>query len=103
MLNTQPSPRKRPTRNSRVLKKKRKYTIGDNACSYCQQGNHRNCRPKLDGTLCSCSCHFATAIREDYALRVEEAHDTNTPVPSAERVVQETFHPYYKAVFALSE
>lgn len=45
------------------LLSKRVYIYGKSACGNCQQGRHTKCRPRLDGTLCSCSCDTANAMR----------------------------------------
>jgi hypothetical protein len=43
--------------------RKRKHERGAAPCQYCQDGRHYACRPRLDGTLCSCSCFIATGTR----------------------------------------
>jgi hypothetical protein len=40
------------------------HTKGDTPCGNCNLNQHKNCRPRLDDTLCSCSCPKATNIRE---------------------------------------
>lgn len=40
-----------------------RYDQGTNACGNCQHGRHTSCRPRLDGTLCSCSCDTASTMR----------------------------------------
>jgi group I intron endonuclease len=54
---------------SRILtatrKRVTKYVRGNNPCYYCQSSNHASCRPKLDGSLCSCSCERAVEKRAD--------------------------------------
>ena len=67
----------------------RKYAPGDNQCHYCQIGDHKKCRPKLDGTLCSCACETATMARQMYIMDCQDNCREGKPFPtvieSAER------------------
>jgi hypothetical protein len=45
----------------------KKYELGDNPCGNCRVGgHHKKCRPRLDGTLCSCTCPTSKILRESY-------------------------------------
>jgi hypothetical protein len=52
---------------------RRKYVLGKNPCGPCSvDRNHENCRPRLDLTLCSCSCPQADSIRGQYFILAQE-------------------------------
>ena len=42
---------------------KRQHNKGATPCGECNLNKHNCCRPRLDGTLCTCSCCRAAAIR----------------------------------------
>jgi hypothetical protein len=44
----------------------KKYEKGDTPCGYCNMGNHKKCRPRLDGALCSCKCPQSKFLSESY-------------------------------------
>lgn len=58
-----------------------KYVQGPNACGNCQSNRHRHCRPRLDGTLCSCSCDNAETVRNLYddSCRIAESKGQQLP------------------------
>ena len=42
---------------------KRQHNKGAAPCGECNLNKHNCCRPRLDGTFCTCSCARAEAIR----------------------------------------
>lgn len=59
-----------------------KYVLGDNACGNCQRHRHTICRPRLDGTLCGCSCQTAEMSRNIYEDSCRIAEGSGLPVPT---------------------
>lgn len=49
-----------------MIKTPKKYERGDNPCGKCQMHRHYCCRPRLDGSMCSCQC---PASRETHSLK----------------------------------
>jgi hypothetical protein len=47
-----------------MRKTPKKYEPGENPCGKCQSHSHYACRPRLDGTLCSCQCPRACKTRD---------------------------------------
>lgn len=43
------------------------YARGTNPCAHCSSSRHKECRPKLDNTLCSCECPKADRMRQAVA------------------------------------
>lgn len=75
-----------PTTNPGVLSMK--YVHGTNACRNCQRAQHKKCRPRLDGTLCSCTCEWAEINRN---LHEDLSKGTNL-------TVRETLSPFFPRV-----
>jgi hypothetical protein len=46
--------------------KNKQYEPGDNPCGNCNLYHHKKCRPRLDGTLCSCTCPQSRKLFEAY-------------------------------------
>ncbi len=46
---------------------KRQHNKGAAPCGECNLNKHNCCRPRLDGTPCTCSCPRAEAIRRRVA------------------------------------
>lgn len=61
--------------------KTRKYQRGENPCGSCNLNQHKTCRPRLDGTLCSCSCERAAKIRAEVELYQIRAEAQKKPMP----------------------
>ena len=57
------------------------YEQGKSPCGACQTYKHKGCRPRLDGSLCSCSCAKAAQNREEYKIFAEYAAIVGDPVP----------------------
>lgn len=74
----------------------RKFASGENACGNCQKSRHTNCRPRLDGTLCSCSCKYAEAIRCLHEDSVGAAERKGEDVPT----VKETMSAFYPVIMS---
>jgi len=72
----------------------RKYQPGFNACASCQRGNHSYCRPRLDGTLCSCSCETADNNRFTHEIHCDAAKQKGHKKPS----VSESLDPQYPKI-----
>jgi len=49
---------------------RRRFARGKNPCGECGRGQHKSCRPRLDGTLCTCSCEKARLVRSDVERKV---------------------------------
>jgi hypothetical protein len=49
---------------------KSKEYKGDSPCFYCSVNRHAGCRPRLDGTPCSCQCNKTTHVTKS---PIEEA------------------------------
>jgi len=60
-----------------IRSSKPKYSRGAAACNHCQLGRHKDCRPKLDNTLCTCNCPAA----ESYRLRLARMREENPTMP----------------------
>jgi hypothetical protein len=63
----------------------RKYERGFRPCGKCQSFRHYGCRPKIDGSLCTCTCPKACETREVKAtLDAERLAAGLLPVTTAE-------------------
>ena len=47
-----------------MRKTPKKYERGVRPCGNCSSFRHYSCRPKLDGTLCTCQCPAACKTRD---------------------------------------
>lgn len=77
-----------------VDQKRTKYLPGDNCCGNCQASNHKRCRPRLDGTLCSCSCDHAETNRSIHNGECRQAVEKNLPEPT----IRESLSPFYPRI-----
>lgn len=67
---------------------KRKFQKGNRPCGRCTANHHADCKPRRDGTLCTCSCSLASAMRLEHALAVEEAAKGEEPMPSIKELTK---------------
>lgn len=65
---------------------RRVYRRGTKPCGMCGAGRHGSCRPRLDGTLCTCSCERAASVRDDVERKV------GVPLEEAVKI----WHPRWK-------
>lgn len=68
---------------------RRKYKTDETCCAYCQTWDHHKCRPKLNGTLCSCTCPVATEMREHHAYKTAQAIKEGKPAPNIIETLKE--------------
>lgn len=61
---------------------RRRHTRGKHPCGKCQTGAHRDCRPRLDGTLCSCACERAKMAKGEFIRKCEAAKRAGQPQPT---------------------
>ena len=52
-----------PSQATREKMARLQHDKGSAPCGECNLNRHNCCRPRLDGTLCTCSCHKAEAKR----------------------------------------
>jgi hypothetical protein len=60
---------------------KRQANKGIAPCGECNINRHNCCRPRLDGTLCTCSCPRAEATRRRMGLNVGDGPLRRQPGP----------------------
>ena len=77
---------------------KRRHTRGKTPCGKCQTGAHRDCRPRLDGNLCSCECERAKMARAEFERKSEAAIRNGTPQPTVAQAL-EILYPSYQPRF----
>lgn len=73
----------------------RLYYRGALPCGHCQMSRHAQCRPRLDGTLCSCNCERAEMARGEYQRKAEAARAAGDPEPAIGQAL-EILHPRYR-------
>lgn len=76
----------------------RLYFRGQFPCGHCNLGRHNQCRPRLDGTLCTCKCPRADLARGEYLRKSEAAAAAGLPEPSVAMAL-EILHPRYHQEF----
>lgn len=79
-------------------KKPSKYKRGIRPCNYCNSSQHAACRPRLDGTLCTCNCPAARNIAEEVNLTRALARERGETEPSMAECVRQ-IKPLYKQQF----
>jgi len=70
------------------MRSRRRYKLGDAPCGRCQAGAHLGCRPRLDNSLCSCSCERAAAAQEEFNRKSKAAEQSGLPQPSIAEALQ---------------
>lgn len=78
---------------------RRRYYRGTSPCGHCQAGAHESCRPRLDGTLCSCSCERAQVARAEFERKAAAAAVAGNPEPTIKQALG-ILHPKYEQEFA---
>jgi hypothetical protein len=73
------------------LIKKEKPRLGKMPCRRCSNYLHDKCRPRSDGTLCTCSCSRASMYRQDNYFGVKAALDAGLPIPTLLETVGDTY------------
>jgi hypothetical protein len=74
----------------------RQYFMGRTPCSNCQSSKHERCRPKLDGTLCTCTCSQAELTRIHvrwYMQEKEISEQTKLVVKQALKLIGKKYKP----------
>jgi hypothetical protein len=78
-----------------VFKPRKRYDKGKAPCGRCLVGRHECCRPRLDGSLCSCTCIKAEMIRSEVDRRTKRALESGLQVPGLVEMIG-IICPYYK-------
>jgi hypothetical protein len=68
-----PSPIRKALRLGLMDSKHQTNQLGGTPCNKCSIHRHEQCRPRMDGTLCSCSCTIANHMRDSYMIEKELA------------------------------
>jgi hypothetical protein len=89
---------KKPLRLTSRGDESRRYSLGSSPCGNCQKYAHGGCRPRLDGTLCSCACERARIARDQYERKSAAATSAGEPQPTV-AIALEILHPRYKKMF----
>jgi hypothetical protein len=89
---------KKPFRLTSRGPESRLYSLGETPCGNCQSYSHERCRPKLDATLCSCSCERARIAHDQFDRKAAAAASAGAPIPTVAAAL-EILHPRYKQRF----
>jgi hypothetical protein len=73
---------RKPLRLTSRGKESRRYSLGETPCGNCQSAAHERCRPRLDGTLCTCSCERARIASAQFQRWSDAAQSAGSPQPT---------------------
>lgn len=66
----------------------KKYDRGSTPCGKCNLGQHAHCRPRMDNTLCSCTCAKAAEVRGEVEALVLRYEISGELAPSVHEMVR---------------
>jgi len=79
---------RKPLRLTSRGKESRRYTLGENPCGNCQSAAHDRCRPRLDGTLCTCTCERSQIAAAQFKRVSETAQSAGSPQPTVAEALE---------------